>query len=285
MIMPGTVAVVGIGALLCSVGVACGGHSEREGNSAGASSDQAGSVSGGNGDAPASGSGGTDQGGEDRAGASAAGAHDTAHGGASSAGTGSDGNGMGAEGNHPPTSPCFARGGGVGGGTSAVGARGNCGANPPADLTLMNGTTSDTDPPRGSGPVILWCNSPTDIWGTDVPSSGYAGSLPTRLMHWDGATWTAITPEGYDKYHLSGWGSGPNDVWIVGHAGHVSWAHAAFALHWDGAEWRKLKGFDAQDWQEHVVARVDGNALLINDFVVPRPVPAACLEPLGDDSP
>ncbi|MBN9166046.1 MAG: hypothetical protein BGO98_24485 [Myxococcales bacterium 68-20] len=66
------------------------------------------------------------------------------------------------------------------------------------------------------------------IWGTSATNIWVAGENGT-ILHYDGNEWTpqrAAFPAGKKKPLLTGiWGSGPDDVWIVG--GHV-------ALHYDG---------------------------------------------------
>jgi hypothetical protein len=176
--------------------------------------------------------------------------------------------------------------------------RGDCGTSPPADMSLRNGPVVSTaggaggagnTGATGGGPAILWCSSPTDIWGTDVVSSGYAGSSPTKLQHWDGSEWTTVTAP-YDYYFEAAWGHAADDVWFVGHAGHVSWNHGLFVLHWNGTRLEVLKLPAAPNgslplimgWQEVVTGRADGNVWVGADgavYRIPAPLPPDCLTP------
>lgn len=79
----------------------------------------------------------------------------------------------------------------------------------------------------------VWGTSPTDIWavGGDI-----SGGNPGIIVHYDGTAWTDVTtvPEGEQspgspRQAFKVWGSGPDDVWVVG--------TLALAMHWDGAEW------------------------------------------------
>jgi hypothetical protein len=133
--------------------------------------------------------------------------------------------------------------------------------------------------------VILWCTSPDDIWATDVKTEGWAGSPSTKLLHWDGQSWHTMT-ESYDNYFLSGWGSQSQGVWIVGHTGHVSWAHSLIALHWDGTQLKRLVTWDLNQpiqqapmaWQAEVFGTNDGVWISGDgEWKVATPVPKSCL--------
>lgn len=168
-------------------------------------------------------------------------------------------------------------------------ARGDCGPSPPADLALRNGPGAGTDggvagagntAATGGGPAILWCNSPTDIWATDVVSAGGADSPSNHLQHWNGTDWTTVT-SGDDSYFESGWGHAADDVWFVGHGGHVSFNHVLFVMHWNGTHLEYLNlPATIQAWQQGVVGTPDGDVWIAangSTFHVPRPLPPDCL--------
>ena len=85
----------------------------------------------------------------------------------------------------------------------------------------------------------IWGSGPSDVWavgyyGGDSASTGAFGTV----AHFDGTTWSPSTlpadagpiPTGANTYGLHGvWGSGPNDVWIVGDSGTLR--------HYDGSGW------------------------------------------------
>ena len=65
--------------------------------------------------------------------------------------------------------------------------------------------------------------SANDIWQVGYATTG----------HWDGSTWTAISPAG-SAVSLSGVAAvATNDVWAVGYAGIFN----AVTEHWDGSAW------------------------------------------------
>jgi hypothetical protein len=74
--------------------------------------------------------------------------------------------------------------------------------------------------PTNESLYALWGTSATDIW-----AAGENGTI----LHYDGTTWSpdrAALPTGKKKPQLTGiWGSGPDDVWIVG---------GGVALHYTG---------------------------------------------------
>ena len=156
----------------------------------------------------------------------------------------------------------------------------------------MNGAggAGDSCPsPAPAGPSILWCSSPTDIWATDVPSQGWACSPSTKVLHWDGAGWTTMTQ--HDQYYFeSAWARSAGDVWIVGHAGSVSWFHELVVLHWNGARLQQLMIADPaampaapglMAWQETVFGTADGGIWIRGDrddsWRITTPVAASCL--------
>jgi hypothetical protein len=129
----------------------------------------------------------------------------------------------------------------------------------PVEVPLLNwawGFGSDDVHVVGNGGTILhwdgsaWSlvESPTDqdlwgVWGAapdDVWAVGGTPRIPdaTRpvVIHFDGAAWTEVDlPElmrdAVDSF-FKVWGSGPDDVYVVGDKGIV--------MHWDGAAWEEL---------------------------------------------
>ena len=70
----------------------------------------------------------------------------------------------------------------------------------------------------------------------DVWAGGAIGDAP-GLAHWNGRTWTAVTPAALSglppySYVTSLSASGPGDVWAVGAGG--------LSVHYDGRAWRKV---------------------------------------------
>jgi len=87
-----------------------------------------------------------------------------------------------------------------------------------------------------SNPVNLyavWGSGPDDVFvvGQVIPT-GLSPSGPSDpsglLFHWDGATWSKVNA-GVLPGLNNVWGTGPNDVFIVGNKGTI--------VHWDGASW------------------------------------------------
>ncbi len=77
----------------------------------------------------------------------------------------------------------------------------------------------------------IWGASSSDIWAvvSDV-SRDHVG----QILHYDGIEWTessevSSSPEGEFRQPFKVWGSGPDDVHVVGTDG--------LAMHWDGGEW------------------------------------------------
>ena len=58
-------------------------------------------------------------------------------------------------------------------------------------------------------------------------SAGDVWALGVTAVHWDGAAWT--TSPTYAVMGAGAWGTGPDDVWVVGRGGYIT--------HWDGALW------------------------------------------------
>jgi hypothetical protein len=114
---------------------------------------------------------------------------------------------------------------------------------------------------------VLWTAGPNDLWAlTDDSGLVY---LPAKLARWNGAAWTTpqdvdptfTTPRGIwgtagdawvagsAAFHIAGgqatrylfpyapaavWGSGPNDVWMVGGSQTID--------HWNGQTWSSTGG-------------------------------------------
>jgi hypothetical protein len=78
----------------------------------------------------------------------------------------------------------------------------------------------------------IWGTGPGDIWsvGGDINQN-----VDGVIVHWDGAAWTEsnkVTPNptgGAVRQAFKVWGSGADDVWVVG--------TGALVTHWDGATW------------------------------------------------
>src|SRR6516162_7995407 len=69
--------------------------------------------------------------------------------------------------------------------------------------------------------------SANDIWQVRYATTG----------HWDGSTWTAISPAG-SAVSLSGVAAvATNDVWAVGNAPAGTGFYSAVTEHWDGSAW------------------------------------------------
>lgn len=85
----------------------------------------------------------------------------------------------------------------------------------------------------------VWGSAPDDVWAVGarilVPGPDDAEPEGDVVIHYDGTEWSRVTiPPLEENPTLSGslfkvWGSGPNDVWIVG--------GSTTFYHWDGTTW------------------------------------------------
>lgn len=96
-----------------------------------------------------------------------------------------------------------------------------------------------------------------DLWISVVePAAGDAGTAgKTRLVHYDGATWTGTDTELPSDARM--WGSGPNDVWAVGtvHDEFPATTYHAVILHKDGPTWKPVSlGSEATTAAPNLVA-------------------------------
>ncbi len=66
------------------------------------------------------------------------------------------------------------------------------------------------------------------MWGAAADDVWAVGALG-GLTHWDGTTWTQLTPPSGSKRLRGVWGAAADDVWVVGEDGTI--------LHFDGAGW------------------------------------------------
>ncbi len=127
--------------------------------------------------------------------------------------------------------------------------RGDCGPNPVGSLAYSSGLPVPEavyEDAQAASPRILWCSSPNDIWGTDfVPPTDVVPVVHGRLLHWDGATWTALTREvnvyPQNRYPESAWGRSSDDVWFANILGRRSVDHFLEVLHWNGVELQTLR--------------------------------------------
>lgn len=94
-----------------------------------------------------------------------------------------------------------------------------------------NGESFETmDTPTDQDLWGIWGSSPSDLYA--VGGIPFPGGEPT-IIHYDGSTWEAIEVPELMRANVFAffkvWGSGPNDVWVVGQRGAV--------VHWDGTSW------------------------------------------------
>jgi hypothetical protein len=85
----------------------------------------------------------------------------------------------------------------------------------------------------------VWGSGPDDIYAV---GDGYCFSCPSgsSMFHYDGSNWSEINPLNSapytgDESYRAIWGSGPNDVYVVGYNG----AHTLI-IHYNGIEWTQL---------------------------------------------
>jgi hypothetical protein len=142
-------------------------------------------------------------------------------------------------------------------------------ASPPSQLGAGSAvaTTGPTDVwVTGNGPILhydgttwtsafddsqstfgsLWADSPTDAWAVGYypgPNSMLAGSI----AHWNGTAWSDVTGVPPTDQLFRVWGSGPNDVWVVGDQV-VGENLGAIILHFDGSSWSTAFTESIQDF-------------------------------------
>ena len=92
--------------------------------------------------------------------------------------------------------------------------------------------------PTGNTLNAVWAVAPTDVW--------IVGDRGT-VLHWDGATWTAMRAP-TDGNLNDVWASSATDVWTIADAW-PSQRAAPTLMHWDGRAWATpaLDGFEPQD--------------------------------------
>jgi hypothetical protein len=92
----------------------------------------------------------------------------------------------------------------------------------------------------------VWTSGPEDAWATTA----------NGLLHWDGRAWTQKEPSSclwtaLDVTPDGGWGSGPDDVWIVD-------SQHGLLVHWDGSAWAVVG--DQLASNDEIVAGIAGSA-------------------------
>lgn len=99
-----------------------------------------------------------------------------------------------------------------------------------------------TPVPAGAEPTAglqgVWGSGPKDVWAVGYKNASEPGQTSAAILHWDGAAWAPYpgavpTPKGGNSL-TAVWGSGPKDVWAVGHQNFIL---DGWALHWDGGSW------------------------------------------------
>lgn len=91
-----------------------------------------------------------------------------------------------------------------------------------------------TTMPGGSSAYHLWADSDSDVW---VVGEG------STIEHFDGQDWSTMQtpgPSGTELFGVSG--TGPDDVWMVGHYD-VQSTYEMLLMHWDGQRWLTKLGF------------------------------------------
>ncbi len=68
----------------------------------------------------------------------------------------------------------------------------------------------------------VWAASPTEAWAVGGTPEATAGQPNDVVLHFDGAAWTpAPLPKILGRTYFKVWGTGADDVWIVGEAGTI----------------------------------------------------------------
>lgn len=80
----------------------------------------------------------------------------------------------------------------------------------------------------------VWGSGPDDVY---VVASDVSGGRPGEILHFDGEGWqsVAVVPDsanGSQRQPFKVWGTGPDDVWVVG--------TGALVMHFDGEQWTDL---------------------------------------------
>ena len=100
-------------------------------------------------------------------------------------------------------------------------------------LHFDGSTWSQQDTPTTENLWGAWGSSPSAVWA--VGGAGQPGSEATILFY-DGASWSKVDLPPLERPNVSGffkvWGSGPDDVYVVGQRGAL--------LHFDGAAWSEV---------------------------------------------
>ena len=80
--------------------------------------------------------------------------------------------------------------------------------------------------------------SPSDVWAVGSVTQTFEGTFDGLIEHWDGTTWDVVPfPDLPGPGSLDGVsGSGPDDVWAVGHAG-VRGRNVPVIDHFNGHKW------------------------------------------------
>jgi hypothetical protein len=68
----------------------------------------------------------------------------------------------------------------------------------------------------------VYAASATDVWAVGGTPEATSGQPNDVLLHFDGAAWTpSPLPKTLGRTYFKVWGSGPEDVWVVGEAGTI----------------------------------------------------------------
>ena len=110
----------------------------------------------------------------------------------------------------------------------AVGANG-------AILRFDGATWTAVESPTDQDLWGVWGPAPDDVWAVGGTARMPSTTVPT-VIHWDGASWSLVETPALERTGVAAffkvWGSGPDDVYVVGDAGVV--------LRWDGSTWTEL---------------------------------------------
>jgi hypothetical protein len=82
-----------------------------------------------------------------------------------------------------------------------------------------------------------------DVWGSsgiNVYAVGFGSELNGTIVHFDGTQWTTVPGTNPGEIYFDVWGSGPDDVFVVGgfHREDVE-AIPGVILHYDGKTWSR----------------------------------------------
>ena len=89
--------------------------------------------------------------------------------------------------------------------------------------------------------------APDDVW-----AFGWRGGTRLRgtdplIVHWNGATWTSVTPPVATGVIHAASASGPDDVWILGETERLGHCHS-YIREFDGTSWNRVPGGHGCRW-------------------------------------